>query len=290
MFATLSALIRLLRPHQWAKNLLVFVAVLTAHRHADVLAWVAASRLFIAFCLCASAIYVVNDAADAGTDRLHPDKAKRPFASGALSPRLASVIAPMLLLFAAWVASRLPHLAIGSLLTYVVLSLAYTAVLKRVLWLDVLTLAILYVLRVAAGAFAILVPLSPWLLGFALFMFMSLATLKRYGELVQANGRPLDGRAYRGEDLPIVLAVGTASALTAILVFVLYARSTEVRAAYGHPDLLWLVAPALLYWLARLWTLAGRGMLRSDPILFALRDPASHLSGLALLAVFWCAL
>jgi 4-hydroxybenzoate polyprenyltransferase len=290
MSSTAIALIRLLRPHQWAKNLLVFVAVLTAHRYADAASWRAAAALFVAFCLAASAIYVVNDAADLAADRAHPDKSKRPFASGALSPRLAYAIAPLLLVLAGLVAIRLPAGAAATLAIYVALSLAYTALLKRVLWLDVLALATLYVLRVVAGAFAIAVPLSPWLLGFALFVFVSLATLKRYGELAMAEGRDLDGRAYRAGDTPVVLAVGVAAALTAVLVFALYVQSDDVRVLYARPQWLWLVAPVLLYWLARLWTLAGRGRLRADPILFALRDPASHLSGLALLAVFWSAL
>lgn len=282
--------LRLLRPHQWAKNLLVLVAVLTAHRYADAVAWRAAAAMFVAFCLAASAIYVVNDAADVAADRRHPDKSKRPFASGALSPRLAFVIAPLLGLVAALVALPLPPPAVWSLALYGVLSLAYTFVLKRVLWLDVLVLAALYVLRVAAGAFAIAVPLSPWLLAFALFLFISLATLKRYGELAMANGAALDGRAYRAIDAPVVLAIGAASALTAVLVFALYVSSDDVRALYTRPQLLWLVAPVLLFWLARLWTLAGRGEVRADPILFALRDPASYLGGLVLLAVFWGAL
>jgi 4-hydroxybenzoate polyprenyltransferase len=290
MRVRLSALIRLLRPHQWAKNLLVLVAVLTAHRYADVAAWHAAGAMFVAFCLAASAIYVVNDAADVAADRRHPDKSKRPFASGALSPRWAWILTPVLFTLAGIVVAQLPQVAGWTLAVYALLSLAYTFVLKRVLWLDVLVLAALYVLRVAAGAYAIAVPLSPWLLGFALFLFFSLATLKRYGELAMATGDALDGRAYRVADAPVVLAIGASSALTAVLVFALYVQSDDVRALYARADVLWLVAPVLLFWLARLWTLAGRGEVRADPILFALRDPASHLSGIALLAVFWGAL
>ncbi|HQW81057.1 MAG: UbiA family prenyltransferase [Rhodanobacteraceae bacterium] len=290
MILFLSALVRLLRPHQWAKNLLVFVAVLTAHRYGDAGAWIAAAWMFAAFCLAASAIYVINDAADVVADRAHPDKSKRPFASGALSPKLAWSIAPLLLSGAAWVGSMLPVAALSILGVYVALSLVYTFAIKRLLWLDVLVLAALYVLRVAAGAIAIAVALSPWLFAFALFLFVSLATLKRYGELAMHAGRVLDGRAYQAADAPIVLAVGAASALTAVLVFALYVQSEDVRRLYTHPELLWLVAPVLLYWLARLWTLAGRGLVRADPILFALRDGGSYLSGLALLGVFWCAL
>ena len=290
MSLSVAALLRLLRPHQWAKNLLVFVAVFTAHRYADATAWIAAAWMFAAFCLAASAIYVVNDAVDVVADRAHPDKSKRPFASGALAPSSAWWITPMLLVAAALAGTMLPVAAASTLAVYVALSLAYTFAIKRVLWLDVLTLAALYVLRVAAGAFAIAVTLSPWLLGFALFLFVSLAALKRYGELAMHTGDGLDGRAYRAADAPVVLALGAASALTAVLVFALYVQSEDVRRLYARPEWLWLVAPVLLYWLARLWTLAGRGLVRADPILFALRDPASYLSGLALLALFRSAL
>lgn len=290
MTDALPALLRLLRPHQWAKNLLVFVAVLTAHRFTEASAWMAAGWMFLAFCLAASAIYVVNDALDVAGDRRHPDKRKRPFASGALPLSTAWWLPPLLLAIAAALAWSLPRAAVALLATYVALSLAYSLLLKRVLWLDVLLLALLYVLRVAAGAYAIAVPLSPWLLGFALFLFVSLATLKRYGELAMSPDGALDGRAYRASDAPIVLALGAASALTAVLVFALYVQSADVRALYTRPEMLWLVAPVLLYWLARLWTLAGRGAVRADPILFALRDPASYAAGIALLAVFWSAL
>lgn len=290
MIRSLSALLRLLRPHQWAKNLLVLVALLTAHRYAHPIAWLAAALMFVAFCLAASAIYVVNDAVDVGDDRRHPDKSKRPFASGALPTALAWGLAPLLISAAVATALLLPQAALWALLVYVGLSLAYTFVLKRLLWLDVLVLAALYVLRVAAGAFAISVPLSPWLLGFALFLFVSLAALKRYGELAMQPGEALSGRAYRAADAPIVLAVGVASALTSVLVFALYLQSDDVRALYARPSALWLAVPVLLYWMARLWTLAGRGQVRADPILFALRDPSSYLAGIALFAVFWSAL
>ena len=290
MSAALLNLIRLLRPHQWAKNLLVFVAVLTAHRFGDAGAWRAGLLLFAAFCCAASAIYVINDALDVADDRRHPDKAKRPFASGALPRALAWVLAPLLLAGAAVLALPLPRAAGVVLASYVGLSIIYSLLLKRLLWLDVLVLAALYVLRVIAGAFAIAVPMSPWLLGFALFLFISLATLKRYGELAMSTTGALDGRAYRATDAPVVLAIGASAALTAALVLALYVQSDDVVALYAQPLRLWLALPVLLYWLARLWTLAGRGELRADPILFALRDAVSHASALALLLVFWSAL
>lgn len=286
----LVELLRLLRPHQWAKNLLVLVAILTSHRFADPAAWRAGVVLLLVFCLAASAIYAINDALDVAADRAHPDKSKRPFASGALPLAAGLALVPLLFAIAAGLSLALPRPAALAALAYVVLALGYCFLLKRLLWLDVLTLASLYVLRVVAGALAIAVPISPWLLGFALFLFVSLACLKRFGELAMAAGHDLAGRAYQAVDAPVLLAFGVASALTAVVVFALYVQSPDVRALYRHAALLWLAAPVLLYWLARLWTLAGRGLLRADPILFALRDVHSHASGVLLLLVFWAAL
>ncbi len=284
------AVVRLLRPHQWTKNLLVLVAVLTAHRYADVGAWQQALLMFVAFCAAASAIYVVNDAVDVAADRKHADKSMRPFASGALSPVIAWWLAPLLLAGAAGLSAMLPADARTVLAAYVALSLGYCFFFKRMLWLDVLVLSTLYVLRVAGGAFAIGVVLSPWLLGFALFLFVSLATLKRYAELMLPGQNVLDGRAYQVVDAPVVLAIGAGSAVTAILVMALYAQSEDVRELYANPQYLWFAAPVLLYWIARLWTLAGRGELRADPILHALRDGVSYACGGALIAVFAAAL
>ncbi len=286
----LPDLLRLLRPHQWAKNLLVLVAILTAHRFADAAAWRAGLVLLLVFCLAASAIYVINDALDVAADRAHPDKSKRPFASGAVPLALGLLLVPVLLAIAAALGLRLPLPAALAVLAYFLLALGYCLLFKRVLWLDVLVLASLYVLRVVAGALAIAVPISPWLLGFALFLFVSLACLKRFGELAMAPGHGLAGRAYQAVDAPVLLAFGAAAALTAVVVFALYVQSPDVRVLYRQAVLLWLAAPVLLYWLARLWTLAGRGQLRADPILFALRDVNSYASGALLLLVFWAAL
>ncbi|HQX24634.1 MAG TPA: UbiA family prenyltransferase [Pseudomonadota bacterium] len=284
----MSAWLRLLRPHQWAKNLLVFTALLTAHRWADAASLAAALRAFAVFCLAASAIYVLNDALDVRADRAHPDKRTRPFASGALDPRLAWALVPALLAGAALLAWPLPDAARLALLVYVALALAYCLWLKRVLWLDVIALATLYVLRVLAGAFAIAVPPSAWLSAFALFVFASLAACKRYDEL--AAGGDLVGRAWRAADAPVVLALGAAAGLVAVLVLALYVQSADVRVLYARPAWIWLACPILLYWLGRVWTLAGRGALRGDPILYALRDPASLLTAVALAGVFVVAL
>jgi 4-hydroxybenzoate polyprenyltransferase len=285
-----AALLKLLRPHQWAKNLLVFVALFTSHGWRDAGAGRAALTLFVAWCLAASAVYVVNDAVDLNADRLHPDKRRRPFAAGTLPVEFALALAPLLLALAAVAAWSLPRVAFADLGLYAALSLGYCLALKRTLWLDVLTLAALYGLRVVGGAHAIEVEPSSWLLAFALFMFVSLGALKRYAELALAAGGDLAGRAYRASDALPVLALGAASGMTAVLVLALYVNSPEVRVLYRRPEWIWLMCPIVLYWLARLWTLAERGEVRADPLLFALRDPPSLAAAGASVAVVLAAL
>jgi 4-hydroxybenzoate polyprenyltransferase len=270
-----NAIIAVLRPAQWVKNLLVFVAALTSHRIVDAVAWQLLLPLFAAHCLLSSAAYVVNDAFDVAADRAHPGKANRPFASGALPRSAAWWLAPALLAGAVALAWRLPLAAQAVLAAYAATTLLYSLWLKRVLWLDVLVLAGLYTLRVLAGAFAIAVVPSEWLLAFAMFVFVSLAALKRYAELRAHGAEQLAGRGYLAADAPTVLAFGAAAGVAAVLVLALYTSSDAVRALYGNPAWLWLACPLLWYWLARAWTLAHRGVLRGDPVLFALRDGPS---------------
>ncbi len=278
------ALFSLLRPHQWSKNLLVLLAAFAAHRLLEVEVWMVLLPLFVATCMLSSGIYVLNDALDVESDRMHPDKCRRPFASGALPVSAAPWLCALLFATALGLALLLPDSARVPLFAYAALALAYCLWLKRLLWLDVLTLAGLYVLRVVVGAAAIEVELSPWLTGFALFLFVALAALKRYAELVVAPNDWLPGRGYRREDALPVLAFGSACAVAALLVLTLYLNSPEVVALYSRPQWLWAVVPGLLYWQTRLWALAHRGELHHDPVLFALRDPVSLSLGFACLA------
>lgn len=271
----MPAVLALLRPHQWVKNLLVLVALVTSHRWGEPHAVLAALRMVAAFCLVASAVYAVNDVLDRDADAAHPAKRSRPVASGALSPATALGVAVLLLLAGFALAWGTGVAALATLAAYAAVSLAYCVWLKRLLWVDVVALASLYVLRVVAGAHAIAVVASPWLLAFAGFVFASLASAKRYADLRSFDGESLPGRAYRREDARVVLAVGAACGAVAVLVLALYANSADVRALYQRPQWIWLLCPLLLYWLARLWTLAGRGVVHADPIVFALRDPAS---------------
>lgn len=271
----MPAALALLRPHQWVKNLLVFTALITSHRWDQPVAVLAALQQFAAFCLAASAVYAVNDVLDREADAAHPSKRHRPVAAGAIAPGTALAIGALLMLAALAIAWPLGVDAFGALCVYALLAVGYCVVLKRLLWIDVLALAALYVLRVIAGAWAIAVEPSPWLLAFAGFLFLSLASLKRYGDLRQQGGAGLPGRAYQPGDEAPVLAIGAATGVVAVLVLALYVNSPDVRMLYAEPAWIWLLCPLLLYWLARLWTIAARARLDADPIVFALRDGAS---------------
>ncbi|MEM1042646.1 MAG: UbiA family prenyltransferase [Bacteroidota bacterium] len=276
----LGALNRALRTYQWVKNLLLFVPMLMAHRIAEPALWMSAALGFVAFSLCASSAYVVNDLVDREADRAHPAKQHRPFASGALSFGFGMVLAPALVAAAfglAWVA--LPAAFRGTLAVYLIVTLAYSFVLKQQPVLDVLVLAGLYALRIFAGGAATGVPVSEWLLAFSMFFFLSLALLKRFAELRRTELDPaasLRGRGYRGDDVPILRTAGQAAGYLSVFVLAFHIRSPEVSVLYAKPWLLWGVAVLLLYWITRAWLLAGRGDLDDDPILFAAKDPASY--------------
>jgi 4-hydroxybenzoate polyprenyltransferase len=274
--SVLRALIKELRPHQWAKNALVLVPALLADVHSP--ATIAYGVLAAGtFSLCASAGYVFNDLLDLDADRIHPAKAKRPFASGALPTIFGfPIFFALLLLSFSLALSFLPPAFVTMLALYFVGTVTYSLYLKRLLLLDVLVLAGLYTHRILAGGIASGVRVSAWLLGFSMFLFTSLAFAKRFVELhALANDEQVKNRGYSRVDLPMVTGMGTASGYVAALVFMLYVDSSTVRAAYREPGLLWLVLPALLYWLGRIWLLAGRGQMQEDPVKFALSDRKS---------------
>ena len=281
---------RALRPLQWAKNLLLFVPLaLTPHAVGDQARQLAVVLAFVCFSLCASAGYVLNDLLDLDADRQHPTKRHRPFASGALPVPLGIALTALLLalglglgfLFAA--PSFLPVLGV-----YLVTNVAYSVFLKRQLLIDVIVLAGLYTLRVIAGAAAVSIELTPWLLAFSLFIFLSLAFAKRYSELALTAARQqeqLPRRAYQVGDLELVLILGSSSGYLSVLVLCLYINSDLVGQLYRTPEMLWLLCPVLLYWIGRVWFLAKRGELPGDPVAFAVRDPVSYLLGLLAVAV-----
>ncbi len=281
-----AAVIRAIRPPQWSKNLLVFVPMFMAHAWADADRWRAAVLTFVLWSLVASLGYVVNDLLDVRSDRLHPRKASRPFASGALSVGAGVGIGAALLVGALALTLVLP-LTVGLLAgVYLATTLAYSTYLKRKMIVDVLVLAGLYTLRLLAGGAAADVALSPWLLAFSMFLFLSLALVKRYAELrevVQMQATVNARRGYQADDLPVLLGVGPASGYIAVLIAALYLNSRTVTELYAHPMVLWGVCPLLLYWITRMWLLAHRGRMDDDPLTFAGRDRVTYI--VAVLAV-----
>lgn len=283
------SLIKALRVHQWIKNLLVFVPLLMAHKVFDTTSLVRATYALVTWCLCASGIYLLNDVFDLKTDRMHPRKQHRPLAAGAITSRSVWVLVPLLLIAGLAIGFVMLPKPFGlALVLYLGLTTAYSMYLKRLLMVDVLVLAGLYTLRVLSGGFATGIPVSPWLLAFSMFLFLSLAFVKRYTELrtVTPESAPLTSRRnYRIEDTELLKNFGTVSGYLSVLVLVLYINSKEVVSLYRRPTILWLVGPCLLYWITRVWLLAHRGKMHDDPIVFTVKDPASYVVGAMVVAV-----
>jgi 4-hydroxybenzoate polyprenyltransferase len=288
------ALVQALRPHQWVKNLLVFVPVVLDHRLFDAETMARAGTAFLAFCCAASAAYILNDVLDLQADRQHPTKRHRPFASGALEPAVGLVLVPLLLAVAVGISwSTLPRPFTALLALYVTLTSAYSLYLKRIAVVDVLLLAGLYTLRVLAGIAAAEVRFSTWLLAFAMFLFLSLAFLKRYTEVSAMDGAATEQvrrRGYLRGDREWLGSMGGASGYLSVLVLALYINSEQVVALYRRPLALWLVCPLLLFWTSRMWLLAHRGKIHDDPIVATVRDPASYVIGALVAAVMYLAL
>jgi len=272
--------LKALRLHQWLKNLLVFLPLFASHRAFNPDAILASLLAFLSFGLCASGVYLLNDLLDLEADRNHPRKRLRPFAAGTLPITAGLVAAPLLT-----VASFTLALAVGPrfalvLLGYYALTLGYSFGVKRIAMLDMVVLAALYTVRIVAGTVAIQAALSFWLLAFSMFLFLSLAMIKRYTELramlLQGRNRA-GGRGYQVDDLQLIQSLGGASGYLAVLVLALYINSTASEALYRHPQVLWLLCPMLLYWISRVWLIAHRGAMHDDPVVFALTDGVSRI-------------
>jgi 4-hydroxybenzoate polyprenyltransferase/phosphoserine phosphatase len=278
---------KLLRVHQYAKNGLVFVPLLTNHLF-DVASVLQSLWAAIAFSLCASSVYLLNDLVDLQDDRGHRTKRNRPLACGNIALSHALLAIPVLFLLSLAVAASISVNFLATLVAYFALTTAYSFFLKRMMILDVVTLAGLYTMRVVGGAVALSIWVSPWLLAFMMSWFLSLALVKRFVELKarrEANLPDSKSRDYRNADLGMVGALAAAAGLNALTLFALYISTDSVQALYTYPALLWLVAPILAYWIARVLMLAHRGMMHDDPVVFALKDKVS-LATLGIVGAF----
>lgn len=281
---------RALRLHQWLKNTLLFVPLFGAHRFDEpALLW-QGGLAFVLFGLAASSVYLLNDLLDLHDDRNHASKHRRPFAAGTLSLRDGMLAWPLLLL-AAFVGGGLwlPPAFVLVLAVYYLLTLAYSLWLKRLMMIDVVTLALLYTLRIVAGAMVFSLALSFWLLAFSMFIFLSLAFVKRTAELHavrSAGSARAHGRDYVPRDLEIVSSLGVSAGYIAVLVLALYIQDQTAQEFYRQPQLIWLACPLLLFWIGRVWLLTHRGEMHDDPVVFALKDRVSLLVGALFVLVF----
>ncbi|MAE65818.1 MAG: hypothetical protein CMJ18_16230 [Phycisphaeraceae bacterium] len=292
-------LMKVVRVHQWVKNVLIFLPLITSH---TLMSWDAHLRpallMFLGFCCFASAGYVCNDLLDLEADRNHPTKKNRPFASGAAPASWRHGLLPALLIAGLALGAFIGFTATCVLVIYLLVSLWYSLHLKRKVLLDAFVLAGFYTFRVIAGHVASDIEFSPWLLAFTMFLFLSLAFAKRHVELLKLQDRQdadgddkpvLGRRGYILSDLDLVPVFGIASGFICVLVLALYVGSDRITELYSAPMILWLLCPLLLYWLCRVWILSHRGQLHDDPVVFALRDRTTWFIAVLAAALVWIA-
>jgi 4-hydroxybenzoate polyprenyltransferase len=285
--SNLRSIIKALRPHQWFKNVLIALPMLASHTF-DILSFLVFLLAFTSFSLIASMVYVVNDLLDLNNDRSHHTKRLRPFASGCLPIPTGLFMAPLLLVFGVGLSTQVNSQFVFILCCYLLITTAYSFKLKKHAVIDVVTLAILYSIRIIAGISALSLDYSPWLLGFSLFLFLSLAIVKRVAEIHEKklNGRTdLKGRGYQISDLSLLESMAVSSAYSAVVVYFLYVNSAKVAVLYHFPELLWLGLPLLVFWLSRVLLLTHRGHMHEDPVVFALTDKVSLITGSLFLLV-----
>ena len=312
----LKTWLKAIRIHQWAKNVLIFLPVLLAHAMSPALL-AAAGLAFLAFGLCASATYIVNDLLDIEADRLHPRKRRRPFASGDLSALSGVAILVVFLVTSAAIAIAIPHVVrlvspaiadanryhflgmptqyafLGWLSVYAVTTLAYSLRLKQSVLVDVIVLSGLYTIRILAGSAATGVEVSTWLASFSIFFFLSLAFVKRFAELEnlrERGGAMAKGRGYHISDIEQLRSFGSSSGYVSVAVLTLYISNLDAEQLYSHTKRLWLLVPVLLLWISRLWLTASRGELDEDPVVYAITDRRSILLGVLVLLIVLSAL
>jgi 4-hydroxybenzoate polyprenyltransferase/phosphoserine phosphatase len=273
-----KAAMQAMRPHQWVKNILVFVPIFTAHVVGDLSAWISAASTFAAFCAIASSIYIVNDLTDLTADRQHPRKRLRPFARGAVPLHLGLALAGVL--FSAGLTLAAMVGALAGIAIYAAVSVSYSFKLKEMPIVDVFVLAALYTIRLFAGGEVIGHRLSFWLFAFSNFLFLSLALVKRTGEMMAVTSRGESGSARRGyvpEDIPMLTMLGGCAAFSSSVVLALFVQSEATAKLYASPGVLWAIVPLVLFWQCRIWLITRRGGMCDDPIIYAARDWVSWL-------------
>jgi 4-hydroxybenzoate polyprenyltransferase len=286
-----KTLTKALRIHQWLKNLLIFIPLAASHQivQPEQFGWAVVA--FLAFGLVASSVYLLNDLLDLQDDRCHPVKHSRPLASGSLPIKHATILIPLLLLVGFSISIFLMPWKFSLVLAaYYALTFAYSFWLKRIVMVDVVTLAALYTTRIIAGAAALSLSPTFWMLAFSMFIFLSLALVKRYAELYDARQKGDEekarGRGYYPADLELISALGGASGYVAVLVLALYIQDPTTQVLYAQPKIIWLACPLLLFWVSRTWLVAHRGQMHDDPVVFAAKDRVSQVVGVLFGTIF----
>jgi len=275
--------IKAARIHQWVKNILVFIPLFLIHQLTNIELLSNSILAFLAFCVCASSVYFINDIHDIEADRKHPVKSKRPIASGALPINHGWVWAVLLMSTGLLLAFSVNKTFFYFVLFYVIATNLYSYVFKSIALADVVILAALYTVRIIGGAVAVHSEVTFWLLAFSLFFFFSLAMVKRYSELASLTERgesEVRGRGYHAMDTHLILILGVATGYLSVLIFALYLNESNILMQYSNPQWLWLITPVLLYWISRIWLLANRREISEDPVVFAVKDGVSYLAGL----------
>lgn len=280
---TAMAIVLALRPHQWVKNALVFVPLVLGGLLLEPDAWGYAFLGFAALCCAASATYIFNDLVDIESDRQHWSKRERPFASGDLSPASGFVLGAIMIAAAFGVGAMIGPEEMIMLALYIAAALSYTFYWKRIPIADIFMIAGLFTFRIALGIMILDVRISPWLLVFSMFVFLSLSAAKRHTELLRSkeNGKSaIPGRGYVRDDAGLLLALGVAAMLGAVLINIMYLLEDAFpRAVYANTDWLWTIPPVIFLFLGRVWLFSHRGELLDDPVAFALKDRVSLLLG-----------
>lgn len=272
-----------LRPHQWVKNLILFIPLLASHQFLNFNLWYDLLLSFISFSFCASAVYILNDLIDIENDRQHPRKMYRPFASGQLSIMYGFFISLIFLVLSFNISFLVNSQFKYWLFLYFVLTSSYSLFFRKVVLLDCVVLSLLYTIRIIAGGEAAHLVNSFWLLTFSVFLFLSLAFIKRYAEIeirIFEGQKVLKGRGYYTSDAGLLHALGIASGYSATLILALYLNSDVVSSLYFSPYFIWADIPVLLFWISWMWLKAHRGEMHDDPVIFAIKDKISILAGL----------
>jgi len=281
-------MIELIRPAQWTKNLLIFIPLLLVQKWTNKEILIQGMGAFLGFSIIASFVYILNDLLDITHDRKHPIKSLRPLASGAVSLDMGIFLTIALLSIFVLITAWLPFDFTAFVAAYVVLNFLYTFKIKKIFVLDAFVLTGFYSLRLLAGSAAMNIETSHWLIIFSTFFFLSLGFLKRYSDLLlvfEKNGQSqLEGRDYRLEDQQLLMISGVASGFVSILVFAQYIYGQQSIQYYPQPRFLWGVLLCMLYWITKIWFRASRGLVKDDPVRYALKDQESIILGITTLA------